>query len=274
MIILMSIKADLHTHSTFSFDGTATVREMAEKAISLGMEVLALTEHIDVNEYYCDEFRMHELIPLAAREMPSLIEEFSGKITLLYGVELAQAHRYKALTERLLGEYPFDYIIGSLHAVRGQADFYVLDYPRLDINALFAQYFDEILAMLEYGRLDTIGHLTYPLRYITGRCRIAVDLGIHRDKIAAVFTAAAKKDIAVEVNTGGLRATGYGKLDPHEEFLALYRECGGRLICFGSDAHRVKDLGAGIPEAVEAAKRAGFREGVYFVKRKPYFYDL
>ncbi|MBR5868561.1 MAG: hypothetical protein IKZ21_03885, partial [Clostridia bacterium] len=41
------IRVDSHTHSTCSHDGTSTLREMAESAISRGMTHLYLTEHAD-----------------------------------------------------------------------------------------------------------------------------------------------------------------------------------------------------------------------------------
>jgi predicted metal-dependent phosphoesterase TrpH len=40
--------ADLHIHTTYSFDGTASVREVLESAASVGLDVIAVTDHDEV----------------------------------------------------------------------------------------------------------------------------------------------------------------------------------------------------------------------------------
>jgi predicted metal-dependent phosphoesterase TrpH len=41
-------KADLHIHTTFSTDGTASVREALEGAVRAGLDVIAITDHDEV----------------------------------------------------------------------------------------------------------------------------------------------------------------------------------------------------------------------------------
>ena len=41
-------KADLHIHTTYSMDGTASVREVLESAIRAGLDVIAVTDHNEV----------------------------------------------------------------------------------------------------------------------------------------------------------------------------------------------------------------------------------
>jgi hypothetical protein len=41
-------KADLHIHTTYSRDGTASVREVLESAAEAGLDVIAITDHNDV----------------------------------------------------------------------------------------------------------------------------------------------------------------------------------------------------------------------------------
>jgi predicted metal-dependent phosphoesterase TrpH len=41
-------EADLHIHSTYSFDGTASVREVLQSAARAGLDLIAITDHNDV----------------------------------------------------------------------------------------------------------------------------------------------------------------------------------------------------------------------------------
>ena len=57
-------------------------------------------------------------------------------------------------------------------------------------------------------------------------------------------------------------------------WMKLYREQGGEVLTFGSDAHCAEDLAKGIAEGVELAKAAGFTRACYFVQRKPVYITL
>jgi predicted metal-dependent phosphoesterase TrpH len=41
-------KADLHIHTTYSFDGTASVRETLESGVRAGLDVIAITDHDEI----------------------------------------------------------------------------------------------------------------------------------------------------------------------------------------------------------------------------------
>jgi histidinol-phosphatase (PHP family) len=265
---------DTHVHSNFSFDGENTPREMLEKALGLGLTALTFTDHIDVSNYYGSYYRQSELMPLAAREIPPLIEEYRGRISVGFGAELGQFMHNPALSKQLIADFGFDYVIGSTHEVRGHEDFYYLDYHTQDIPELLRLYFGEMLEIARYADVDVLGHLTYFLRYITGRDGIAVDLSEYTDNIREIFKAAVGRGIGLEINTGGLRNAAYGRTDPGLEYLRLFREAGGEIITIGSDAHRTSDLAANFKDGAEMAEAAGFRRIAYYEKRKPIFIEL
>ena len=51
----------------------------------------------------------------------------------------------------------------------------------------------------------------------------------------------------------------HGITSPTKEFCALYRDLGGELICFGSDAHSAKWVGYGIEDAAAAMRELSFK---------------
>ena len=87
----MKVPFDLHTHCDLSFDGESTAGEMAERAAELGMKCYALTDHVEVNVFTHEEYRCDRTVERAGELLPALKEKYSGRLTLLYGVELGQA---------------------------------------------------------------------------------------------------------------------------------------------------------------------------------------
>ena len=78
----------------------------------------------------------------------------------------------------------------------------------------------------------------------------------------------------IEINSGGLRRKGYNMFNPSEEILKFYKECGGEIITFGSDAHTPEDVAYGIKEAYEILKGIGFEYIADFKERKINFTKL
>jgi histidinol-phosphatase (PHP family) len=265
---------DTHTHSSFSFDGENTPREMADRAAELGLSALTFTDHIDVNDYYGSNYKESELMPIAAVEIPKLKDEYSDRLKIGFGAEIGQYLHNPALARQLIKEFDLDYVIGSTHNVRAHNDFFYMDFHEENPEELLRLYFGEMLEIAESADTDVLGHLTYPLRYITGRDRIAVDMSRYTELIQEIFKAAANRGIGLEINTGGLRKQGYDKADPDIEYVRLFRECGGEIVTIGSDAHRTGDIAANFKQGAEIAKSAGFKQIAYFEKRKPIFVDL
>ena len=102
--------ADYHVHSYFSEDTDFPMELEIQKAIELGMDELCFTEHSDydvptvVNCDYDAYFK----------EMEEMKEKYKGQITLKTGIEFGiQVHTTKAY-EETFGQYPFDFVIGSV----------------------------------------------------------------------------------------------------------------------------------------------------------------
>ena len=254
---------DFHTHSCFSFDGEDKAKDMINRAIALGMTHYALTDHIEVNQFYDEEFSMEKSAAEAARLLPALKETLRDRITLLYGVELGQPHHDPAPAQKILAGHPYDFVIGSCHMLRGYEDFYFLDYRKNPPEKLLPLYFEELLEMAETADFDVLGHLTYPLRYICGDCGIAVDMKKYEPVIDEIFKALIRNGKGIEINTSGLRQK-IGKTLPDLSYVKRYRELGGELLTIGSDAHSTADLGKNILDGIEVAKRAGFEEVAVF----------
>jgi histidinol-phosphatase (PHP family) len=260
---------DLHTHTDNSFDGHHSTMFLCECAELAGLRGIAFTDHVEI-DYFTrdghDKRSVHSYF-----EIVKARSAFTGKLLVFAGVELGQPMYDIETAEKLIGSLKYDIVIGSVHNLRNMQDFWFLDYEQYDANgidALLREYFYEEQLLADWGKFDTLGHLTYPLRYICGEHNIPVNIGDYSAEIDGILKSVIKNGRALEINTSGLRQK-LGKTMPDENIVARYRELGGELLTIGSDAHYSKDLGAGIEDGMDIAKRCGFSKLTFYQGREP-----
>ena len=262
------ILCDCHMHTNRSLDGKNTEQEMVGRAAELGIPVIALTDHCEINDFYSTGYC--SLAPMAwqaASDQQKLRKGASPEV--LVGIEIGQASTNFELAERVLAAREYDFVLASVHNLLHTPDFYYLSYTEENADFLMEHYFKELLHVVQWGNFDSLAHLTYPLRYITGEFGIQIDLAQYAGQIDEILSLLAQKGKALEINTSGLRQK-IGMTLPHFELVKRFRQLGGRHITVGADAHCVADVGKGIPEGIEVAKQAGFDAVTVFRRRCPY----
>lgn len=268
--------SDCHSHSSCSFDGRSPMEAMCQRALELGLYYYTVSDHCECNEY---NFSHHEtgyrdVVRKAWAEMEQCAQRFPG-LRFCRGIELGQPMQDLSAAEDALDGRDYDFVIGSLHNVSGEKDFYHLGREGTDPkrwDGLFSQYFQEILDMIGWGKFDTLAHVTYPLRYLSAPGQ-APSFASHQEELDAVLSALARSDKALEMNTSRLLRPGAPKL-PDLEIFTRYRELGGKLVTLGADAHCTEDLAQGIDLGMEILQEAGFAEFAVFVGRKPVMLPL
>ena len=259
--------ADCHTHTAFSFDAEERPERMAEQAVSLGLAVYGITDHCEMNMPGLDALR--RAMTASVTETGRLSARYAGSGTrILTGLELGQPMQNLPETERFLKELPVDFIIGSLHNLAGEQDFYYLHYNEGTAAEYLARYFDELYEMICWGGFDSLGHLTYPLRYMVAREKGPVRLEDFQFQTDRILSALTERGLALELNTSGLTGEdGYSM--PPLELLTRFRELGGSYVTLGSDAHQAGNIGKGIRAGAVLMKAAGFDSVTYFINREP-----
>ncbi|MDR2753058.1 MAG: histidinol-phosphatase HisJ family protein [Oscillospiraceae bacterium] len=262
-------RLDLHAHTDNSFDGKHSAIFLCETAAEKGLRAVAFTDHVEM-----DFFREQNFDRTALQSYFELVKArsaFRGKLVVCAGVELGEPTYNLPEAEALIHQYSYDIVIGSIHNLRGKKDFWFLPYNEYDdshIAALLREYFDELLLLAQWGKFDTLAHLTYPLRYICGEHGFTVNLTDYAQQIDAVLEAAAKNNLALEINTSGLRQK-LGQPMPSEFFVRRFKQLGGKKITIGSDAHFAEHLGMGIEQGMDLALRCGFTHLTLFQGREP-----
>lgn len=260
---------DLHSHSIFSFDGAkdSTPDALCRRALEVGLTDIAITDHCDVNNEAEGTYPLLDSDAAYASVMEAK-EKYKGRVNLLYGIELGNAHQAPEYAQQVLSRHNYEFVIGSLHNLTAVPDFSLINFERM-YDALIDQLFDralnEMLQMCEFEHngaspFTTLGHMTYVHRYVTIAKR-KLDFKKHYDKITALYERIIKRDIALEVNVSTL-ARGLGISMPSLELLKLYRDVGGKLITLGSDAHSPEMLGKAIRKGHALLLTAGFDEAV------------
>lgn len=273
---------DCHTHTQFSMDSEVDIVAMIERARELGLAAYAVTDHCECNCWYpkehyentelFDYFNCKDDFEASLSAVTALKEQYPD-FNLICGTELGQPVAALDIAEKCISDPRLDFVIGSIHQITNEKDFYYINYYRMstdEINKLLEGYFNEIYELCKWGKFDVLGHLTYCLRYMKIRNNITPNMKLFDEIITECLRTLADKGKGIEINTSGIRQ-GFGTTFPSLKYIKLFRELGGKIISVGSDAHKVRDLGANISDGIELAKAAGFNEICYFKKRQPVF---
>ena len=281
--------ADYHVHTAFSNDSVYPMEDVVKDAISLGMEDICFTDHVDYGpyrdwddprgiEYRAGEEGEPEWVALTNVEYKkyfSLIEELKEKykeqISIKTGLEFGVQTHTISEYEKLFASYPFDFIILSIHQV-GDEEFWTNEYQSTRTQQEYNEgYYKELLSVVQnYHNYSVLGHMDLIVRYD--------EQGPYSfEKVKPIITEILKTVSAdgkgIEVKTANHRY-GIADMTPSRDILKLYRELGGTIITIGSDSHKKEHLGAYIDWAKEELRKLGYTQFCTFEKMKPVFHDL
>jgi putative hydrolase len=223
-----ALRGDLHLHSDWS-DGGSPIREMAEAAMALGHEYIALTDHsprLTVANGLSPERLEQQLDVVAA------LNEELAPFRILTGIECdINLDGSLDQTDELLGR--LDVVVASVHS---------------DLRAASTTMTARMLRAIANPHTDVLGHCTG--RLVIGRRQRD---GTQKPRpestfdAEAVFSACVEYGTAVEINSRPER------LDPPKRLLSLANELGCEFAV-DTDAHAPGQLdwqGNGVERAIE-----------------------
>lgn len=221
LITVDAMVGDLHMHTSAS-DGTATIREMADAAISRGLQYIAITDHskrvsmahgLDADRLL-DQWRM----------IDEINKEYEGRLVILKGIECDILEKGGMdLPDDCLAQA--DWVLASVHYGQRQSR---------------EQITDRILGAIENPHVDCIAHPTG--RLINRRDPYEVDLD-------AVMKAAVKSGVLMELNANPAR------LDLNDTHASAAKRLGIPIV-INTDAHSTDGLDV-MRYGIKQARRAG-----------------
>jgi histidinol-phosphatase (PHP family) len=263
--------ADYHVHSHFSADSQLEMETAVLKALSLGLQEIAFTDHVDYD--YADpafgELDYEAYLPF----FYLLQKRYRQDIRMVLGVEIGYQPQVQADIARLVQEYPFDFVILSTHTADRQ-DFYTGHFFEGKSKAeAYRRYFECVQeSVRQFKDFDVYGHLDFIERYgpYEDKSLHPSDYG---DIVSEIFALLIESGRGLELNTSGTRYR-LGHMHPQEPFLRRYREMGGEIITLGSDAHRAEDIAHSFAEARQILADTGFKYLCRYEQREPQFVKL
>lgn len=276
------IIADIHNHTEFSFDSEAPMEGQILSAIEKGMKYLCFTEHIDLYmpvplEAVCrvqDDSIYRPALPAYMAKSHELADKYKDRITVFSGIEMGMLPKAFNDYRSILKEYPFDFVLGSLHTVDDLDPYYETYWKKHPGSEGVERYFSDLISYInEFDEFDSLAHLDYVIRYCrdengnpVGRNYRYSDYG---DYIDTILKWVISHDKALEVNTAGFKY-GLGNPNPRAEVLRRYRELGGERITIGSDGHSADKLCFAFDKAEDLLISLGFTYYEVFKGRKPF----
>lgn len=265
--------ADLHLHSRFSFDSGEEAKNYVIMAQSLGADRLGFSEHYDYDAVLDGA---DGVVPCDLKAYVATIENLwkqFPRTEILLGVEFGYRDDVLPKYRELIDEYDFDYVINSVHTVKGCGGCFHERF--FEWRTLRQSYADYLSAVLESVKADfdyqIIGHIGYVSRYHAGE-----NHKIKYEDFSEIFDLILMEIIArgkcLEINVS------VGKHDwlclPDEGIIKRYVELGGEKLSFGSDAHRASALLKNCDEIVDFLKSIGVERLFYYKKRQAVAYKI
>lgn len=240
---------DFHLHSNVSFDSDCDAKLIVKKAEQLNLKEICFTDHYDFND---NPLKQHDFFSLEnyQRAYDNLSSE---TVKLRRGVEFGLTHWNQKELENLLSQYPFDFVIGSVHFVGGYDPYYEEFWTHNGINEGFEKYLLQTLECVKSHRnFDVLGHLNYVCKSTYNPTKKPLCYHDYADICDEIMKTLAQTGKGMEINTSGKDRV--GDFLPSYDFIKRFKELGGEIITVGSDAHDYTRVGQYINEALCIAK--------------------
>lgn len=232
---------DHHTHHRRCGHAVGEIEEYIEAALLLGFEEIGITDHAPV--YWMDGDHALPGIAMPRSELEAYVDEvlalkrrYAGRIRVLLGLESDYVPGFDDQYREVLTTYPFDYVIGSVHHCLGRHIYQAARWQDEHPDETYPEYFRLIRESAKSGLFDVLGHITGLMAYGPKPSEAMLET-----EFAATAQALGKAEVAIEVNTSGLRK---GTPEPFPAS-ALLRRClqEGVAVTYGSDSHRPEEVG-------------------------------
>lgn len=251
---------DTHIHTKYSSDSQMKIQDALERVRKSGIG-MTITEHLDLRFPTGTDFTF---------DVDKYFNDYDKykNNKFMLGVEIGMQQRCLEENRDVVDNYPFDYVIGSIHVVEDEDIFNPKFYEGKTKKDAFEKYFSSMVnCVKKYDFIDSLGHIDYISRYATFK-----DNEIHYNEfneyINEVLKAIVNNEKVIEINTRRLN-----NKEAYENLINIYKaykHIGGKYVTIGSDAHNVEDIGKNFALANIVCQECNLK-AVYFRNRNMEF---
>lgn len=262
----MTCLPDYHVHTRFSCDSETKLAAACEAAIARGLREIAFTDHADFEplDACCGYLRPDAYLA----EIERCRSRYGQDLVIRAGVEIGEAHIHRRQAAALLEADGFDFVLGSLHWVDGRPAFDGHYFTGQTLEQGLRAYFEQLARLAAEADYDVLAHFDLVRRTASRSLGLrTLDYRPHGETIRRILRILVERGKGLEINTSTCRR-GLGDPNPTLEILRWYRELGGEILTFGSDAHTAAAIGSCFGVALEMAQAAGFTRLATFEKRE------
>ncbi|MCL2264949.1 MAG: histidinol-phosphatase [Treponema sp.] len=269
--------SSMHTHTIFC-DGNNDVETMCRTAHEKNLYAIGFSAHAPVekqtgikSEWCMKEEKVNEYVT----EVLAAKDRWHGKLKVFLGMEVDFIKGKRSPLDSDITALNLDYIIGSVHYIfpeNGAAPFTVDDSNeefergikdgfKGEAENLMHCYYDAVLEMIDKGGFDILGHADLIKKNSQNKNLWPKENELRRQR--EVAAAASKKDLIIEINTGGINRKKINDVYPSLSFLHIINEYNIPVI-ITADAHCIEDLDKNYKIAIDTLLLADFKEHVLF----------
>ena len=142
------------------------MEEACCQAVKLGLKEIAITDHMDIDLPENLEAYQIEDLNLYMEELVLVKDQFQDCLNVKAGIELGLQDWTLEKSVAIANDYPFDFVIASIHMVNGEDPYNRIYFNSRDKLKSYTDYYATILDVLkDYDDFNVLGHLDYLRRY-------------------------------------------------------------------------------------------------------------
>ena len=241
--------SNFHTHTLYC-DGKNSLRELVEKAITLGCDKIGFSGHSYTEtgdaEPYCMSLEDTEKYKA---EINMLKEEYKGKIDIFSGIE--RDYFFKDGTDG------YDYSIGSVHYVFKDGVYIPIDESKEnqikavmehydgDFYAFAEDYYELVGDVYNKTKCDIVGHFDLITKFNENNCLFDTENKRYVNAATKALNKLIGKGLYFEINYGAI-ARGYRTSPYPEQWIVDILKSNNEKIVYSSDCHDKEYLLFGI----------------------------
>jgi histidinol-phosphatase (PHP family) len=263
---------DDHLHTEWSWDAPrGSMERTCARALQLGVPSVAFTDHADFTSWV--DTRAGTGVPSALRKRvssdgmfhppPLDLEGYLASLEhcrqafptlrILSGVELGEPHWHREQSAELLRRGGFDRVLISMHSALAD-DGRIIQirdaYRDRAPDEVVREYLEAAAVMIESSDVGAVlAHIDYPVRAWPSHAG-PYSPERFEEELRGVLRVLARSGRALEVNT---------RLPLDARIVRWWRQEGGKLVSFGSDAHDPLAVARGFADATAMVAASGFR---------------